>query len=90
MNTHRLDVSDFEHTQPGVTHCWPAPITTKTGYIARFWRWVRCAWLRARIWMTEDWLRDCARDGITDSLNLRAFRRDLEALRVQLAILEMS
>lgn len=25
MNTHRLDVSDFEHTQPGVTHCWPEP-----------------------------------------------------------------
>lgn len=25
MNTHRLDVSDFEHTQPGVTHCWPDP-----------------------------------------------------------------
>lgn len=23
MNTHRLDVRDFEHTQPGVTHCWP-------------------------------------------------------------------
>lgn len=25
MNTHRLDVSDFEHTQPGVTH-FDAPV----------------------------------------------------------------
>ncbi len=23
MNTHRLDVRDFEHTQPEVTHCEP-------------------------------------------------------------------
>jgi hypothetical protein len=25
MNTHRLDVSQFEHTQPEVTHCRPQP-----------------------------------------------------------------
>lgn len=63
-------------------------IATRPGYVARAWRWVRCMWLRARICWTEDWLRDCARDGITDSLNLREFRRELEAMRCALATLE--
>lgn len=51
-------------------------------------RWLHALFLRWVIWETEHWLRDCAREGITDGTNLRLVRAQLEADRVSLALLQ--
>lgn len=56
--------------------------------IATAWRFVRRTWLRYTIWETECYLRACDADGLVDSLSLRDFRAQLEAMRVQLADLQ--
>lgn len=65
-------------------------IPTRPSLLRRSWRWVRCAWLRMQIGLTEDWLEDCRRDGLDDSLALRDFRAQLDELRCRLAVLEAS
>lgn len=55
---------------------------------SRAWRAVLRQWKRWQIRSTEQYLRDCARDGLSDSLSLREFRLQLEELRVELALLE--
>lgn len=63
-------------------------ILTKPGFLGRLRIRVQILALRYRIWSTEDWIKDCERDGITDSLNMREFRRDLGRMRCQRAMLE--
>lgn len=48
------------------------------------WRALCALLLRYQIWETEHYLRDCEREGLTDSLSLRDFRAQLQALRVRL------
>lgn len=52
------------------------------------WNLLQRGWLRYTIWETEHYLRDCERDGLVDSLSLDDFRGQLEAQRVQLALLQ--
>ncbi len=66
----------------------PRCIATRPGLLARAWRSVRSAWLRWEIWAAEDWIKQCAGDGILQSRSLRECRRQIEELRVQLALLE--
>lgn len=51
-------------------------------------RLLRRAWLRFEIHETEAYLRDCALDGLVDSLHLRHWRERLDAMRVELATLQ--
>ena len=51
-------------------------------------RCLRAMFLRYLIWETEHWLRDCENEGLTDGLNLRLIRAELEADRVRLALLQ--
>lgn len=51
-------------------------------------RSLRIASLYYRVHETEQWLAACASDGILDGVCLRYIRADLEALRVQLCVLE--
>jgi hypothetical protein len=66
----------------------PRRIRTRPGYAARSIRWVRCAWLRWQIRSTERYIAACVADGILDGLSMREFRRQLDAMRVRLAMLE--
>lgn len=52
--------------------------------VLRAWRFLAAAYTRWEIWETEGHLRACAEDGLTDSLNLRVWRADLETLRIRL------
>ena len=54
----------------------------------RAWRLLCALVLRWQIWETECYLRDCEREGLTDSLSLRDFRAQLCAMRVRLIDLE--
>ena len=58
--------------------------------IARAWNLLRRGWLLYTIHETEAYLRACERDGLVHSLSLRDFRAQLEAQRVQLALLQPS
>jgi hypothetical protein len=51
-------------------------------------RWVQRALIKADIACTEDWIRDCERDGILDSRSLSECRKRIQTLRVDLALLE--
>ena len=51
-------------------------------------RALRRLWLRWSIAGVEAYLRACATDGLGRSLDTASFRRQLEAWRVQLALLE--
>lgn len=55
---------------------------------ARLYRLLAALILRWQIWETEHYLRDCEREGLTDSLSLRDFRNQLAAMRVRLIDLE--
>ena len=57
---------------------------------ARFCRRLRALVLRWQIWETEHYLLDCEREGLTDSLSLRAFRHEVAAMRCRLIDLEIS
>lgn len=51
--------------------------------------WLLDKWLRFKIRETEAYLRDCARDGLTDSLSIRDWRAQLAGLhaeRLQIAV----
>lgn len=48
----------------------------------------RQALLRYRIWELQAWMRDCALDGLAGSLHLQACQAELDALCVQLALLQ--
>lgn len=52
------------------------------------WRWLRALALRVELWELEHYIRDCERCGIADSLNLRRFRAEAQALRVRIIDLE--
>lgn len=54
----------------------------------RLWRLLLALIVRWQIWETEHYLRDCEREGLTDSLSLRDFRNQLAAMRVRLIDLE--
>ena len=54
----------------------------------RFFRLLQALVLRWQIWETEHYLRDCEREGLTDSLSLRDFRNQLAAMRCRLIDLE--
>jgi hypothetical protein len=56
----------------------------------RLTRAVRVAWLRWEINSTEQWMRYAERDGVLDSMSLRYMQRQLEVMRVRLAIARAS
>ncbi len=47
-------------------------------------RWLYALFLRWSIWEAESYLRDCARDGLIQSLAISEFRRQIAADRVRL------
>lgn len=51
-------------------------------------RGLRIALLQYRIWEQEAWVRDCERDGLSDSLHLDECRGQVAEWRVQIALLE--
>lgn len=53
-----------------------------------FCRWLLRQWLMYHAWELAHYLRDCSRDGLTDSLSLREFRGQLAALEVRIALLQ--
>lgn len=67
-----------------------AVIKTRKSLPARAVRFVRAWWIRQQIRWTEDWIEDCRRDDLHKSLNLVEFDRQLQALRVELSIVENS
>lgn len=52
------------------------------------WCCLYSAFLRWTIWEAEHHLRECAADGLIDSLSLREFRGQIAAARVRLALLQ--
>lgn len=56
--------------------------------IATAWNLLQRGWLVYTIHETERYLRACERDGLVHSLSLADFRAQLEAQRVQLALLQ--
>jgi hypothetical protein len=62
--------------------------TTLRNSLRRIVRWGRAALVRADIACTEDWIRDCERDGIMDSRSITACRKRVQQLRVELALIE--
>jgi hypothetical protein len=56
--------------------------------VVRFSRLLRALVLRWQIWETECYLRDCEREGLSSSLSLRDFRRQLAVMRCRLIDLE--
>lgn len=66
----------------------PQRIPTRRGLLSRLWIGLQIAVLQMQIVLTEDWLEECARDGLQDSLNLRLFRAELEQMRCRVAYLE--
>lgn len=56
----------------------------------RLRRRVRIWWLRFEIHSAEQWIADCAREGIAGTDSLLALRFSVQQLRVQLAIAEAS
>jgi len=83
--------ADPNHVRGG---SWPGSarvaqrIHTRLSWPRRAVRWVRCAWLRYRIWETERYLVELQRDGIIEGISLREFRRQIEEMRCDLAILD--
>jgi hypothetical protein len=68
---------------------WPVRLATLVvDAVQRLVLEVRILVLRWNIDSTEQWLAECAADGLVDSLSLRHFRMQLQADRVQLAQLE--
>lgn len=55
--------------------------------LRRFVIWARSAMIRADISATEQWIADCARDGILDSRSLTECRLRVQRLRVDLEVL---
>lgn len=51
------------------------------------WLTVQAAWLHYEIHETEAYLRDCARDGLVESLHLKYWRRNVEAMVVDQIVL---
>ncbi len=69
----------------------PAALThTHRPMLHRLQRQLRIWWLRFEISSAEQWIKDCAREGIHDTDNLVALRFAVQQLRVQLAIAEAS
>lgn len=62
----------------------PAPAR----WVVAAWRWLRATAIRLELWELEHYIRDCERCGIADSLNLRRFRAEAQALRVKLIDLQ--
>lgn len=50
----------------------------------RIWRFLLALYTRWEIWETECHLRACAKDGLIDSMDLRAWHADLQSLRIRL------
>lgn len=48
------------------------------------WRWLQALYVRSLIWETEHHMRDCARDGLDESLSLQHFEAQIAALRIRL------
>lgn len=61
---------------------------TRRPLLLRVKRLLHMAWLRYEISSAEEWLEDCRRDGIFDSLTLRQQRRHIATLYVELAYWE--
>jgi hypothetical protein len=75
---------------PGSRRVTERVIRTRLNPLQRLWRLVRIAWLRWQISTTEQWLAQLQRDGIINSLSVREFHKQVEAMRVELAIVEQS
>ncbi len=56
--------------------------------IIRLWRLPRCLWLRYKIYSGEEWIAECAENGIFDSVSLRVAQADLDVMRLELSLLE--
>lgn len=62
------------------------PSAPRRSLLGRIKRTARIAWLHWTISSNEEWLAHARRDGVLTSDNLRMVRRELEALRVDLAV----
>lgn len=63
---------------------------THRGLWYRLRRWARIAWCEFEIHNLEEWIDDCARDGILSSKQMQGCDQRLQELRVELAVLEAS
>jgi len=75
---------------PGSHRVTERVIRTRLNPLQRLWRLVRIGWLRWQISTTEDYLDDLRRDGLEDSMSVREFNRQVQAMRVVLATVEQS
>ena len=72
--------------RPNARHVTP----TRRGWLHCAARLVRIAWLRFEISSAEQWIAECAQAGIYDTDSLRELARQVQALRVRLAVAEAS
>lgn len=93
-----LDAADLrreareQHTAALVIASVAARTAPRRAWPLRTWRRiaraVSVAWLQWQIDCDERWLKDAARDDVHGTLNLQMVRRELEELRVELAVVE--
>lgn len=65
-------------------------IKTRKSLARRAWIALRIALLRWMLAADEAYIRECAEEGLLDSLSLRAWRDQTQATRVRIALLEAS
>lgn len=88
VDTHRVMSREQWLPDDDLAAMPPSRIPTRRPLWPRAWIGLQCAVLHMQIALTEDWLADCARDGLHESLALTEFRADLERMRCRVAYLE--
>lgn len=63
-------------------------VPTAPGFLRRCVMRAERLFLMWAVWSTEDWLHECAAEGITEGRNLDAIRADLERMRCRQAYLD--
>lgn len=88
LDTHRVMPASQWLPDDELAQHLPSRIKTRRGLLSRLWIGLQIAVLWMQIKLTEDWLADCARDGLHESLALTEFRADLGRMRCRVAYLE--
>lgn len=63
-------------------------VPTAPGFLTRCAMRVERLFLLWAVWSTEEWLDECAAEGITEGRSLDAIRADLERMRCRQAYLD--